>query len=96
MEIQHLAIINKAYQDDINFIYAVHHYQGALDYIETDYFATEEKAREIYNSKYNEMKEIIEEEMFEIYKDDDTQLYFEGKETCHKLQIEAIIIPEEK
>jgi len=94
MEIQHNAIVKNAYKQDIKFIYAVHHYQGLLDYIETEYFATEEKAREVFKTKYGiMMKEIIENGL-EIYNETEEEIYFEGDETCEKLLIEAIIIPQ--
>ena len=94
MEIQHNAILKNAYKQDIKFIYAVHHYQGLLDYIETEYFATEEKATEVFKQKYGILNKEIIENGLEIYNETEFEIYYEGEETCHKLVIEAIIIPE--
>ncbi len=96
MELQHNAMIKKLYSDDIKFIYAVHHYQGLLDYTETKYYATEKKARSLFNAMIYAMKTQIEEEGLEIYNETETELYFEGKETNHKILLEAIIVPQKK
>ena len=94
MELQHNAMIKKLYSEDIKFLYAVHHYQGLLDYTETQYFATEKEARSLFNAMIYSEKKQIEEEGLEIYNETETELYFEGKETNHKILLEAIIIPE--
>jgi len=94
MEIHHQAIIKSAYNQEIKFLYAVHHYQGLLDYNETNYYAKEEDARELFNLLIKGYKELIKDEGLEIYNESETELYFEGQETCHKIVLEAIIIPE--
>ena len=96
MPLQHQAIVQRAYNEErpIKFIYAVHHYQGLLDYTETKYFATEKEAREEFRINYIKTKEYVMKNKFEIYQDEDTELYYEGEETCHKILLEAIILPE--
>ncbi len=94
MKIQHQALIKKMYTHDIKFIYAVHHYQGLLDYSETQYYATEREAKALFDALIFGYKKLIKEEGFEIYNETETELYFEDNETCHKIILEAIIIPE--
>jgi hypothetical protein len=93
MELQHEAIIRKAYETKIEFIYAVHHYQGLLDYIDSRYFKSEDEARQYYKEYVSKAEQEIQDNGYEIYQHEDTELYFEGPECAEKILLEAIVLP---
>ena len=93
MLIQHEAILKQHKFNEIKFIYAVHHYQGLLDYNSSYYFKTEEEAREVFNKTLAEIEQEIQDNNHEIYNHSENEIYYEGLECSEKLKIEAIIIP---
>ena len=93
MLIQQKAVLKQAKLKDIKFIYAVHHYQGLLDYNSSFYFKTEEEAREVYKQTLAKIEQEIQDNNFEIHNHTDTSIYFEGSECSEKLKLEAIILP---
>jgi len=93
MLIQHEAILKQHKFNEIKFIYAVHHYQGLLDYNSSYYFKTEEEAREVFNDTLAKLEQEIHDNILEVYNRTENEIHFEGLECSEKLKIEAIIIP---
>jgi hypothetical protein len=93
MTIQHEAIINQTKIEEFEFIYAVHQYNGFLQYNSSYYFKTENEAREVFNKVLAEIEQEIQDNNLEIYSQTENEIYFEGLESSELLKIEAIIIP---
>lgn len=91
--LEHEAIIKHAYEYKIEFIYAVHHYQGLLDYINSKYFKSRDEAEKYFKEQVAKAEQEIQDNKCETYHQDDTEIYYEGIECAEKILLEAIVLP---